>query len=47
MSYFKNLLELKYPDMTTSKGEEQGWNEETKTMMLVSDLSLLEDEVFI
>lgn len=47
VSYFKNLLEKKYSDMTTSKGEKQGWNEETKTMMLVSDLSLLEDEVFI
>jgi len=47
VSYFKNLLDKKYSDMTTSKGEKQGWNEETKTMMLVSDLSLLEDEVFI
>ncbi len=32
--------------MKTSKGNPQGWHEDTKTMMLLSDLCLVEDDLF-
>ena len=47
MSYFTNLLDKQYHDMTTSKGEVQGWDEESQTMMLPADLSLIKDEAFL
>lgn len=41
-SYFKNLMEKKYEPETTAKGCPQFRNSQTGTMMLISDLALLD-----
>ena len=44
--YFKDMLSLKYESETTAKGCPQHRNKEKGTMMLISDLALLEDPAF-
>mmetsp|Transcript_39186 Transcript_39186/g.73061 ORF Transcript_39186/g.73061 Transcript_39186/m.73061 type:complete len:348 (+) Transcript_39186:57-1100(+) len=45
-SYFKEMISKKYADDKTEKGNPQFKNEETGTIMLISDLALLEDPAF-
>lgn len=45
-TYFKNLMNLSYTPETTQKGNPQFYNAATGTIMLTSDLALLEDDKF-
>lgn len=45
-TYFTDLLSKKYEDQTTSKGNPQKSCPVTGTMMLISDLALVEDAAF-
>eukprot|EP00965_Chrysotila_dentata_P256851 6212691-Pleurochrysis_carterae.AAC.1 len=45
-TYFKEMLSKKYESETTSAGNPQNRNAETGTIMLISDLALLEDDAF-
>lgn len=45
-SYFRDLLTKTYEPETTEKGCPQHRNKDVKTMMLISDLALLEDPAF-
>ena len=45
-SYFKEMLTKKYDEETAPNGAAQFRNKDTNTMMMTSDLALLEDASF-
>ena len=45
-SFFKNLLEKEYKPMETEKGKPQTWHDKSQTMMLLSDIALIQDKEF-